>query len=417
MWNRLIRSVLKTPFKPGAFKVDRKEIPYMRLKIPIEMDNMFAFLEAQTLYPKIYWENPKDGIVAGIGKALELDHVPVFGSRKGPRFYGGLDFMKRRRGIWKNYPKKIYFLPLVEIEKKGDKTFLCVNRIEDRLTLDLQEETQLKGLGEVVSRLDAPSFSKWEGNVNEILQGIRCNDYAKVVLARCTELKFKGSLSPYSILEKLIGNSRFCFQFSPEIAFIGTSPETLYRRNERDVESSAVAGTVCRGSTKQDDERLKRILLADAKQQCEVEIVKNRIFRILSLLCDALEVGDQRVLKTPTLQHLYYPFRGILKDFIKDTSLIEALHPTPAVGGYPIKEALNQIKRKEPFDRGWYSAPVGWISPSEAHHLVGIRSALIQQNITYLFAGTGIVKGSIPSKEWDELEQKIAPYLKVFYAQ
>ena len=132
----------------------------------------------------------------------------------------------------------------------------------------------------------------------------------------------------------------------------------------------------------------------------------------LKPLCTLVEMQDEKVLKTPTVQHLYHTFRGKLIEGIDDHALIKALHPTPAVGGMPREMALKEIEKREHFDRGWYGAPVGWVSPEEAHHLVGIRSGLIDSNMLRLFSGTGIVLGSIPSKEWDELEQKIQQYMK-----
>ncbi|MCP5504330.1 MAG: isochorismate synthase [Chlamydiales bacterium] len=408
--NEILAALLKTPFKPEPFVVNGQEIPYMRLEIPIEIDDIFAFLEAQTLYPKVYWENPEDGIVAGIGSALQLDHLPTFESREGPRFFGGSDFMKRSRNTWGKFPESAYFLPLIQIEKRECGTFLCLNRIQENLDLHLMEEGLLKIPTTMISRLDSPSFPVWEREVNEVLQGIRREDYLKIVLARLTQFEFEEPLSPYAILKNLEGKNRFSFQFSSEATFIGVSPETLYRRKKTRIESAAVAGTRPRGETEAQDQILMNDLINNPKEQHEFQVVKNRIYETLSPLCENLEIQDQKVLKTPTVQHLYHTFQGTLKEGIQDTALIEALHPTPAVGGSPTKEAFNEIRQREQFDRGWYAAPIGWVSPLEAHHLVGIRSALIEKKLLRLFAGTGIVLGSIPSKEWDELEHKIKQY-------
>ena len=212
------------------------------------------------------------------------------------------------------------------------------------------------------------------------------------------------------MLKSLEGGNRFSFQFSPETTFIGASPETLYRRKNTLVESAAVAGTYPRGQTEEEDQTFMEALLANPKEQHEFQVVRNRVYEALAPLCTKLEMQDEKVLKTPTVQHLYHTFQGILKEAMDDAALIQALHPTPAVGGFPRKEAFYEIKNREYFDRGWYAAPIGWVSPSEAHHLVGIRSALIEKNLLRLFAGTGIVTGSIPSKEWDELEYKIKQY-------
>ena len=411
--NEILTALLKTPFKPEPLIVNGQEIPYMRLEIPIEVDDIFAFLEAQTLYPKVYWENPEDGVVAGMGSALQLGSLPLFESQEGPRFFGGSDFMKRSRDTWGDFPETAYFLPMIEIERRESGTFLCINRVQENLDLQLMEEGPLKTAITTIDRLDCPSFPVWEHEVNEVLQGIKREDYLKVVLARLTQFEFDESPSPYGLLKNLEGRNRFSFQFSPETAFIGVSPETLYRRKKSCIESAAVAGTRPRGKTETEDEMLMNDLINNPKEQHEFQVVKNRIYETLSPLCKNLEIQDQKVLKTPTVQHLYHTFQGTLKEKIQDTALIEALHPTPAVRGSPRKEAFDEIGRREQFDRGWYAAPIGWVSPSEAHHLVGIRSALMKKNYLHLFAGTGIVLGSIPSKEWDELEHKIKQYVHV----
>jgi menaquinone-specific isochorismate synthase len=93
--------------------------------------------------------------------------------------------------------------------------------------------------------------------------------------------------------------------------------------------------------------------------------------------------------------------------------LLAALHPTPAVGGVPRDAALGAIRAQEPFDRGWYAGPVGWIGADAAEFAVGIRSGLVWPDRLALYSGAGIVEGSVPDREWDEIEQKIADFAAV----
>ena len=120
------------------------------------------------------------------------------------------------------------------------------------------------------------------------------------------------------------------------------------------------------------------------------------------------------ILKLSRLQHLYSNIRGLLKDGIGDSDILQHLHPTPAVGWYPKNEAMRYIEDIEPFDRGWYAGPVGWVSSDAAEFAVAIRSAITTENKLILYAGAGIVPGSDPEKEWAEIENKIANYLKVY---
>ncbi len=388
----------------------------MRLEVPIEIDDYLGWLDAQTLFPKIYWENPQTKMkVAAIGKALELDSVPTISAEGDPRFFGGQDFASRRHNTWGDFPSIAYILPLIEIEERDGITFLCINRVLENLTIDLEYNENPLEIPKPLSRLDSPSFAVWERHLEEILGLISQGAITKIVPARCTRFEFEKRLSPYSILKLLQGKSPsatlFAFQFENEKAFIGATPETLYTREGRSLKSAALAGTRPRGNTPEEDRELAQELLNNQKEMHEFNIVKESIKKTLSPLSENLHSDDRRILQTSTVQHIYLSFEGTLKDNVTDQDLIAALHPTPAVGGLPKCAALKEIQKRELFDRGWYAAPVGWVSRQQAHHLVAIRSALIEKNQMRLFAGAGIVKGSIPLNEWDELEQKISQYI------
>ena len=91
-----------------------------------------------------------------------------------------------------------------------------------------------------------------------------------------------------------------------------------------------------------------------------------------------------------------------------------ALSPTPAVAGYPTQNALSMIEATENFDRGWYAGPIGWLGHNQAELEVAIRSGLMCLNQLDLFSGAGIVKGSVPDAELDEIEAKIGSFTKAF---
>ena len=407
---------MQTPFRPHVCEVNGKQLPLMRLEVPIEMDDYLGWLNAQTLFPKIYWENPQEKMkVAAIGKSLELDCVPTISSEGGPRFFGGRDFASRRHNTWRNFPSSKYILPLIEIEEREGGSFLCINRLSENLSIDLEYEEPSSDILKPLSRLDSPSYPVWERHLREIFGLISQETLTKVVLGRCTCFEFENRLSPYDILKQLQGKSPsatlFAFQFEKEQAFIGASPETLYKREGKTIKSAAVAGTRPRGNTPEEDTKLTQELLNNQKELHEFNIVKESIKQALSPLCTKLHTEDQRILQTSTVQHLLRSFEGLLKDPISDQDLIAALHPTPATGGMPKNAAIKEILKREYFDRGWYAAPIGWVTRQQAHHIVAIRSALIEKNQMRLFAGAGIVKGSIPLNEWEELEQKISQYI------
>lgn len=244
---------------------------------------------------------------------------------------------------------------------------------------------------------------------------IRSGEIEKIVLARRSTFQLDQRICPLELLHQLEKSTQnasvFAFQFSKEHAFIGASPEKLYERQGRQIVSEAIAGTRPRGKTVEEDVFFKSELISSSKENHEFSVVKSFIYEKLSPLCESCRYEEKdEILETSTVQHIFNKCTGRLKDSISDMELMKALHPSPAIGGNPTCKAFQFIESKEPFNRGWYASPLGWVSPEAADIAVGIRSALVENSQLHLFAGTGIVQGSEPIKEWEELEHKIAQF-------
>jgi len=411
---QIIKTLLQAPFRPRICMVNGVPLPLMRAETTVEIDDYLEWLSAQTVFPKIYWENPQEKMrVIAIGRTLELNDIPIIEGDL--RLFGGNNFTPQKYGEWKNFSSRRYILPLVEIEDRGGLSVLCINRLSKHTpSIDLQRKTATPiPLKKPISRVDVPTYPTWCYHLKELANLISHNVCSKVVLSRRTDFAFEHPPNPYAILRHLKNSESttlFSFQFEKEEAFIGASPETLYRKEDREIKSAAVAGTRPRGNTPEESLRFSQELLDDQKEQHELNIVKNYIYQALSPLCHSLYIENQSLIRTATVQHPCYLLRGALRNSISDRDLIQTLHPTPAIGGAPKDRAIEEITKRENFDRGWYAAPVGWITERQSHHVVAIRSALIQKNWMTLFAGAGIVKGSSPSSEWNELEQKICQY-------
>lgn len=415
------KALIQVPFQPKKIVLSNHSFAYMRIEIPIPEIDLLGWLANQTLFPKIYFENPKTNMkVAGVGAAYTLDEIPSFNSKSASaRFFGGMNFFERKSQMWSEFPACYYILPLVEIEQRGNLTYLCVNRTDDYSNLsNIQFNFCVVPTmrQHPVKRLDIPSFPVWMQNINHSLQLIQKQAIDKIVLARTSLFEFEKSLSPFAFCQALQGKSPtatiFAYQFSPNATFIGATPESLYQREKYFLKTAAIAGTRPRGKTEEEDQALQVELLNNRKELSEFNIVKDEIHRQLASLCVCInKQSKDRIIQTSTVQHIYHSFEGTLHQGIDDASIIQALHPTSAVGGVPKHRTLQEIRRLETFDRGWYAAPVGWVSQDQAHLLVAIRSALIQKNQLCLFAGTGLVADSLPEKEWEELEHKISQFI------
>jgi isochorismate synthase EntC len=111
--------------------------------------------------------------------------------------------------------------------------------------------------------------------------------------------------------------------------------------------------------------------------------------------------------------HLQTPIVGELKAPRHVLDLVEALHPTPAVGGVPRQLALDWISQHEPLERGWYAGPLGWFDAAgDGEFWVGLRSGVFHKNHASLYAGAGIVRGSETDSEYAETEVKLTGLIR-----
>lgn len=142
--------------------------------------------------------------------------------------------------------------------------------------------------------------------------------------------------------------------------------------------------------------------------------VQQYLQKSLSPLCqNPLIFSPLSVHQTRNVQHLYSKCSGILKDSTTDEEILKNLHPTPALCGTPTEKAFALIRKLEPFQRGFFGGAIGWSTPESSEWVVGIRSCMIKERTATLFTGTGIVEGSDPEEEWEELNQKLRLYDRI----
>ena len=246
----------------------------------------------------------------------------------------------------------------------------------------------------------------------------------KLVLARKTTLVLNNELNCCDLLEAIQEKDPKAYQFMLRLAthetdtgaqrtFLGCTPERLYCRTDRRVVSEAVAGTRGRGpgGDIEKDFWLAFDLLQSQKDGLEFQLVRESIMDTFETLCDRVELEvDKSVLKQGSVQHLYGRIAGSLKAEVTDLDLVRELHPTPAVCGQPDQDAMCLLRSFESFDRGFYAGPFGWFSKHAADVAVAIRSTLVGADCVDLYAGVGIVPGSITSSEWNELDLKISQF-------
>jgi menaquinone-specific isochorismate synthase len=256
-----------------------------------------------------------------------------------------------------------------------------------------------------------PNRDGWRKNIAQALAAVDREDIKKIVLARRLDYHFEEHVDPVSLLMLLRECNRSCYsilhQPRPGVAFISVTPERLYLREADRITVDAISSTLPRGSTPEEDAILERKLLSDDKLRREHRFVSDTVMTDLTSLCDGdLILDGPRPLKLDRIQHIASIITGRLKSDVNDAGIVAALHPTPAVAGVPRRRAIAMIAETEPFARGWYAGAIGMIDGDRAEFAVGIRSAVVHDNSISVFTGAGIVHGSDPDLEWEEIESK-----------
>ncbi|MCE2594093.1 isochorismate synthase [Motilimonas cestriensis] len=415
--------------KHALLELKQPEGVFLSLSFSLPSLSLLGWLKAQTHYPQIYLSDKDDqGEVAAIGQAWHTDQAEIPNDIHKARLYGGMGFSSH--SIWPNFPHCQFVLPRLEIRRQGRITKLVCNLYWATSDFVSQVNTTLALLDSlnpaealakqsilISQRQDTPNKQDWRKLVEQVTDDDFQQLTAKVVLSRRTQLTSLTQVDQCALLHQWQMVNPNCFQFlfsfSPDSHFIGCTPERLYLRSGARLTTESLAGTMPRGATTEADEKLSYILLHDQKIKRENQLVLDDILAQLSKV--SLDIGLDKIgiLKLNQLQHLKQRIHAYLKPDASDHDLLNALHPTPAVGGTPRKSALAFIEQNEPYPRGWYAGAIGILSQQQSQFAVAIRSALIQHNQIALFAGAGIVKGSDPELEWQELEHKIATPLSL----
>ncbi|MFO3796018.1 MAG: isochorismate synthase MenF [Anaerolineales bacterium] len=262
-----------------------------------------------------------------------------------------------------------------------------------------------------------PSSAAWERQIALLKGAMRRGEVQKVVLARTLQMNIQGRWQVEPMLETLRRRypyaNAFFFRFSDEMTFLGATPERLARLEDDRLETMALAGSLPRGKDAQEDALLTQKLLQDARLSKEHQVVVDHICRQLNPMMRTMQVSERRPLLLPNVQHLQVHIWGKLTNGYDVLDAVKALHPTAALGGEPRQAALEWIARLEPFERGWYGAPFGWVdAQGNGDFYVALRCGLIRSNQAVLYAGAGILAESDPQAEWEETALKFHPMLQ-----
>ncbi len=252
------------------------------------------------------------------------------------------------------------------------------------------------------------------------MQAIREHDVIKVVLARTLDLSTNAD--PLLVLRRLRrenpASTVFYFEPSPGVVVIGAAPEVVVVLEGERFRTTAVAGSIGRGQTPDEDERLARQLLDSSKDRAEHAIgVQETMSRLSRFARDVDVEAAPHVLRLARIQHLETRISTSVAPGKHVLEILEALHPTAAVCGSPRERARAYLMQLEGFERGWYAGPVGWFDGrGDGTFAPALRSGVLHRGRWRLYAGSGIVVGSDADREWEETSIKLEPMLHALQA-
>ncbi len=427
--------------------------------IPCPDLTLAQFLQSARGQERFYWESSRDDVAfAGTGVALEImgygadrfetirhNAIELFADAivldeqealAAPRLFGGFSFRDDfvPDVAWSDFPPAHFVLPHYQMIRLGDVTWLAINahipygEPPQALLPDLKEALQAK-IAELQAYESPPlpetkqtalnypmPYETWENHITDATRRMKNGEFNKVVLSRVAEIRFDKPVNTdgalHFLADKYPETYRFLFEPRPHSAFYGATPELLASVKGTHFETMALAGSIRRGTTPEEDKAYGEELLNSPKDSYEHQVVIDGIQSRLAPLAKSIDTGKTGIMTLSNIQHIHTPISAELKRDDGIIPLVEALHPTPALGGDPREIAMDAIGQYEPVPRGWYAAPVGWIDREmNGQFGVAIRSAIAQDKRVWLYSGAGIVADSVPQKEWDETALKFVPML------
>ena len=254
-------------------------------------------------------------------------------------------------------------------------------------------------------RHGTPWEQGYRSAVEQAMNLVNQGDLQKLVLAVRQDLSLDRAIDPLELLAPLrkhqSGSCRFLWQRAAGSALIGASPERLLTVRQNQLRSDALAGTTPWGAGASE-------LLQSVKDRHEHDLVVDTITAVLRRAgLNPRRPRHPRLARHGQLVHLHTPITAHLQGE-QPLAIAAALHPTPAVAGLPRKEAMGWLRSLEPFERGHYAAPIGWIdSAGDADLRVAIRSGTLRGSHLELTAGAGLVRGSTVERELQEVTLKL----------
>ena len=252
------------------------------------------------------------------------------------------------------------------------------------------------------------TLAEFTAQVEAIKKTISEGEINKVVLSRIRVDRCREGVDLISLFNSLCQSYPGAFVYLLRIpgvgCWMGASPEPLLLVEGDLAKTTSIAGTQVLGNTPLSE------VVWEAKELDEQEIVTGYIETVLRTSgVTSFEKSGPQSYQAANLVHLRTQFdfeASLIKPLLGE--FVDALQPTPSVGGLPKTEAKNLLLSVEKHNREYYSGFLGPVNIVDKTALfVNLRCMKVVKDGFALFGGAGITKGSVARREWDETTQKI----------
>jgi isochorismate synthase len=448
---RFLEEALRTPLAPHA-KLLAVTVPasseaaekFLRL-VPREMGFLFRSVTCQIAGGGVVAKLTAVGEnrfrelarqMAALWESLEQRSLP--GATFAPIVFGGASFAPHVPPVapWEEFTEDTFTMPRWGYRRQGERAYVTLTATREELerpdlvesllsrTKHLLRDLEHEAATSLIQRTEIPSSSvhhmsnsDWRASIDRIKEAIASGAFEKIVAARRSVIHLDRPLDDTIFMARLFAAYPECNHFAvrrERSTFLGATPETLFRVDGRELTTHALAGTTRLKDPFADSTPEVMALSSSQKDLAEHGLVAKKIFDAIWPLAKKIRYSaTPRTRQVRNLVHLETPISAELKANVNAADLLAALHPTPAVGGYPAREAADWIRRNEPMERGWYAGVVGWADAAgSAEFAVAIRCGVLAEDRAYIFAGAGVVGASDADAEYQETAAKMTPLLR-----
>lgn len=259
--------------------------------------------------------------------------------------------------------------------------------------------------------------------VSKGIESIKNEDLEKVVLSRFEEKELNNT-NPLEIFKRLFNTYKnamvYCW-YHPKVGlWLGATPELLFKVEGQQLTTISLAGTQAYndGSKPQ----------WTPKELKEQQIVTDFLASQVEPYALSTNISKVETIRAGNLWHLKSRLISRLSNSTNLRTIIKALHPTPAVCGFPKEKAKDFILKNEDYNREYYTGFLGELNlrysktrntnrrniennayasvKMQSNFYVNLRCMQLKNNKALVYVGGGITKDSNPEKEWEETKNK-----------